>query len=105
MNQTINSILENEFKKITKQELSKEELVALYDYLDYCDNGELLVDDLQGLVYSFVQDCYYYDQLYNSYELFEWMDLPFVRTEVKDGWFIKKWRGCSVMTPLKQQEA
>lgn len=101
------SILRNEFRNFSGQELSDEEYTALLDYLEYYDDGEATAKDLHCMVGDFLEECYKQNE-WNpdhpedpEYVLLDWWLFPMAKREYPDEHTtIITYRGCK-MTSYK----
>lgn len=84
------SILRNEFTKLTGQYLSDEEYATLLDYLEYYDDGKMTTEDLHNNISNFVQDCFEKTTEYDgevsvpAYKLVDWRLFPMAKKEFPD---------------------
>ena len=99
----LRTILNNEFNKLTGQELSDYEYTVLLDYLEYYYECDWDARDLRGAVANFIDECYdhnepsdeYPDAPFTEYTIREWWNFPMAKTTTDGNKIITTYRGGS----------
>lgn len=94
----IRTILNNEFNKLTGQELTGHEYTALMDYIEYYGMGDWDTTDLRGAVANFIEECYDHDDKTGEYTILDWWKFPMATTIVDGNKVITTYRGCTTTT-------
>lgn len=89
----IRTILNNEFNKLTGQELTGHEYTALMDYIEYYGMGDWDTTDLRGAVANFIEECYDHDDETGEYTILDWWKFPMAVTTIENGVKITRYRG------------
>ena len=99
----LRTILNNEFNKLTGQELSDYEYTVLLDYLEYYYEADWDTRDLRGAVADFIDECYdrnepsdeYPDVPFTEYTIRGWWHFPMAKTTADGNKIITTYRGGS----------
>jgi hypothetical protein len=101
----IRTILNNEFNKLTGQELSDYEYTALIDYLNHYGELDWDTRDMRGAVADFINECYDKNELspyatedQEEYTIKNWWEFPMATIAVDGNKVITTYRGGTTMT-------
>lgn len=96
----LDTILSNEFNRITGQDMSDYELTALKDYIDYYWEMDWTTTDIRVAVNDFVAECYTQNTDYNElcagapeYTINDWWTFPFAAREYHPDRTVITYRG------------
>lgn len=93
------TILRNEFRQYTSQELSDFEMTALKDYIEHYGSDNWEASDLRSAVCDFIDECYIRHNVYAAdyngpkYTIRDWWEFPMAEREYNKGRTIIKYRG------------
>ena len=94
----IRTILNNEFNRLTGQELSDYEYTALIDYLNHYGELDWGTRDMRGAVANFIEECYGHDDETGEYTILDWWKFPMATIAVDGNKVITTYRGGTTMT-------
>lgn len=99
----IRTILNNEFNKITNQELSDYEYQVLLDYVDHRGDLDWDTNDLRNAVQGFVEECYETDEdtFPRNFEIKEINHFPMAKATIEGRWKTYSYRGSTYIQMIK----
>lgn len=87
------TIVENEFRRFTGQDMSDYEMGVCMDYLEFYYELDWMTTDLRAAINDFVADCYEQDFAANTYTIRDWWEFPMARTETFPDCVVVTYRG------------
>lgn len=93
MKKELETIIENEFRRVTGQDMSNYEIMVCMDYVEFYYGLDWTTEDLRASINDFVADCYEQDLAANTYTIRDWWEFPMAHREILSDRVVITYRG------------